>query len=205
MVAGAILHDIGKLEELSYDLATGYSVEGNLVGHIPGLEDTTLLAKWTDSQLDPTLDWDDVRRIRDGWQGKLILKGILDREDALRAVDCGADAIVVSNHGGRQLDGAMSSIAALPAIAAAVGGRTEVHVDGGIQSGQDVFKAIALGAKSTYVGRSMLYGLGAMGEPGVTRALEIIHKELDLTMGLCGVRTVGEIGRDNLVPGTAPA
>ena len=178
---------------------------GNLVGHIPGLEDTTLLAKWTDSQLDPTLDWDDVRRIRDGWQGKLILKGILDREDALRAVDCGADAIVVSNHGGRQLDGAMSSIAALPAIAAAVGGRTEVHVDGGIQSGQDVFKAIALGAKSTYVGRSMLYGLGAMGEPGVTRALEIIHKELETTMGLCGVRTVGEIGRDNLVPGTAPA
>jgi len=178
---------------------------GNLIGHIPGLEDTTALAEWTNRQFDPTLDWDDVRRIRDGWQGKLILKGILDPEDALRAVDCGADAIVVSNHGGRQLDGALSSIAALPAIVEAVGARTEVHVDGGIQSGQAVFKAIALGAKSTYVGRSMLYGLGALGEPGVTRALAIIHKELETTMGLCGVRAIAEIGRHNLVPGTAPA
>ena len=178
---------------------------GNLIGHIPGLGDTTALAEWTNRQFDPTLDWDDVRRIRDGWQGKLILKGILDPEDALRAVDCGADAIVVSNHGGRQLDGALSSIAALPAIVEAVGARTEVHVDGGIQSGQAVFKAIALGAKSTYVGRSMLYGLGAFGEPGVTRALAIIHKELETTMGLCGVRAIAEIGRHNLVPGTAPA
>jgi L-lactate dehydrogenase (cytochrome) len=172
---------------------------GNLVGHIPGLEDTKSLAQWTDGQLDPTLTWDDVRYIRDRWKGKLILKGVLDPEDAVMAAGCGADAIVVSNHGGRQLDGAISTIAALPAVVAAVGHLTEVHLDGGIQSGQDVFKAIALGAKGTYIGRSMLYGLGALGGPGVTKALQIIEKELHTTMGLCGVRSIAEIGPDNLI------
>lgn len=172
---------------------------GNLIGHIPGLDDTTSLSKWTDSQLDPSLNWDDVKYIRDRWKGKLILKGILDPEDAIEAAACGPDAIVVSNHGGRQLDGAVSSIAALPAVVAAVGHLTEVHIDGGIQSGQDVFKAIALGAKGTYIGRSMLYGLGAMGGAGVTKALQIIEKELHTTMGLCGVRSISEIGRNNLV------
>lgn len=172
---------------------------GNLIGHVEGLNETVGLAKWTDSQFDPSLDWDDVRRIRDMWAGKLILKGILDPEDAAHAVDCGADAIIVSNHGGRQLDGALSSIAALPEIVAAVGGRTEVHLDGGIRSGQDVLKAVALGAKGVYIGRSMLYGLGALGEAGVTRSLEIIRKELFTTMGLCGVRSIAELGRDNLI------
>ncbi|MBB3930140.1 L-lactate dehydrogenase (cytochrome) [Kaistia hirudinis] len=172
---------------------------GNLIGHVEGLNETVGLAKWTDSQFDPSLDWDDVRRIRDMWAGKLILKGILDPEDAVHAVDCGADAIIVSNHGGRQLDGALSSIAALPDIVAAVGGRTEVHLDGGIRSGQDVLKAVALGAKGVYIGRSMLYGLGALGEAGVTRSLEIIRKELFTTMGLCGVRSIAELGRDNLI------
>ncbi len=172
---------------------------GNLIGHVEGLNETVGLAKWTDSQFDPSLDWDDVRRIRDMWAGRLILKGILDPEDAAHAVDCGADAIIVSNHGGRQLDGALSSIAALPEIVAAVGGRTEVHLDGGIRSGQDVLKAVALGAKGVYIGRSMLYGLGALGEAGVTRSLEIIRKELFTTMGLCGVRSIAELGRDNLI------
>lgn len=172
---------------------------GNLIGHVEGLNETVGLAKWTDSQFDPSLDWDDVRRIRDMWAGNLILKGILDPEDAAHAVDCGADAIIVSNHGGRQLDGALSSIAALPDIVAAVGGRTEVHLDGGIRSGQDVLKAVALGAKGVYIGRSMLYGLGALGEAGVTRSLEIIRKELFTTMGLCGVRSIAELGRDNLI------
>ncbi|MBN9017698.1 MAG: alpha-hydroxy-acid oxidizing protein [Rhizobiales bacterium] len=172
---------------------------GNLIGHVEGLNETVGLAKWTDSQFDPSLNWDDVRRIRDMWAGKLILKGILDPEDAAHAADCGADAIIVSNHGGRQLDGALSSIAVLPEIVAAVGGRTEVHLDGGIRSGQDVLKAVALGAQGVYIGRSMLYGLGALGEAGVTRSLEIIRKELFTTMGLCGVRSIAELGRDNLI------
>lgn len=174
---------------------------GTLAGHIGNLDDVSALAKWTDGQFDPSLNWSDVKRIRDRWKGKLIIKGILDPDDALRAVECGADAIVVSNHGGRQLDGAVSSISALPAVVSAVGTSVEVHVDGGIQSGQDVFKAIALGARSTYVGRSMLYGLGAMGEQGVTRVLEIIHDGLHKTMGLCGVVSVDEIGPHNLVFG----
>ncbi|MCX5516295.1 L-lactate dehydrogenase [Kaistia algarum] len=172
---------------------------GNLIGHVEGLGDTVSLAKWTDSQFDPSLDWDDIRRIRDLWPGKLILKGVLDPEDAAFAVQCGADAIIVSNHGGRQLDGALSSIAALPDIVAAVGQKTEVHLDGGIRSGQDVFKAVALGAQGTYIGRSMLYGLGAFGEAGVTKALEIIRKELFTTMGLCGVTRIDDIGRDHLI------
>jgi L-lactate dehydrogenase (cytochrome) len=176
---------------------------GNLRGHASGLTGTMSLANWTNSQYDPTLNWDDVRHIRDRWQGKLILKGLIDAEDAIRAVECGADAIIVSNHGGRQLDGAISSISALPAIVAAVGGKTEVHVDGGIQSGQDVYKAIALGAVGTYVGRAMLYGLGALGEDGVSRALTIIHDELYATMGLTGTNSIAEIDRSNLIFGTA--
>ena len=172
---------------------------GNLVGHVEDLGKLDALAKWTDSQYDPALGWDDVRWIRDRWKSKLIVKGIMDPEDAEAAVSCGADAVVVSNHGGRQLDGAISSISALPAVAAAVGNRIEVHVDGGICSGQDVFRALALGAHGTYVGRTMLYGLGAGGEQGVTTALEIVHTELEKTMGLCGVASVDRIGRENII------
>lgn len=172
---------------------------GNLVGHVEDLGKLDALAKWTDSQYDPALGWDDVRWIRDRWKSKLIVKGIMDPEDAEAAVSCGADAVVVSNHGGRQLDGAISSISALPAVVAAVGSRVEVHVDGGIRSGQDVFRALALGARATYVGRTMLYGLGAGGEQGVTTALEIVHTELEKTMGLCGVASVDRIGRENII------
>ena len=144
------------------------------------------LADWTVSQFDASLSWDDVKEIRKQWGGKVIIKGILDAEDARAAVNVGADAIVVSNHGGRQLDGALSSITALPAIVDAVGDKVEVWMDSGIRSGQDVLRAIALGAQGTLIGRAFLYGLGANGQAGVTQALEIIHKELDLTMGLCG-------------------
>ena len=159
---------------------------GNIVGHIEGMGDNALLSEWCARQFDPTLNWDDVRWIRRLWDGKLVLKGIQDAADARIAAETGADALIVSNHGGRQLDGAPSSIVALPRIAEAVGQRLEVHMDGGIRSGQDVLKALALGARGTYIGRSMLYGLGAMGGAGVTRALQIIHKELDLTMAFCG-------------------
>jgi L-lactate dehydrogenase (cytochrome) len=166
---------------------------GNIVGHIDGLGDNALLSEWCARQFDPTLNWDDVRWIRGLWDGKLILKGIQDVEDARTAAATGADALIVSNHGGRQLDGAPSSIVALPRIAEAVGDRLEVHMDGGIRSGQDVLKALALGARGTYIGRSMLYGLGAMGGAGVTRALEIIHKELDLTMAFCGQTRLDQV------------
>jgi len=168
---------------------------GNIVGHIDGMGDNALLSEWCARQFDPTLNWDDVRWIRGLWDGKLVLKGIQDIEDARIAADTGADALIVSNHGGRQLDGAPSSIVALPMIAETVGHRMEVHMDGGIRSGQDVLKAMALGAKGTYIGRSMLYGLGAMGGPGVTRALEIIQKELDLTMAFCGQTDLRAIDR----------
>jgi L-lactate dehydrogenase (cytochrome) len=184
-------------------LGTRRRTFGNLSGHASGMTGAMSLANWTNSQYDPTLTWDDVRHIRDRWPGKLIMKGITDVADAVEAVACGADAIIVSNHGGRQLDGAISSISALPAIAAAVGSQTEVHVDGGIRSGQDVYKAIALGAAGTYIGRAMLYGLGALGEDGVTRVLTMIHDELHATMGLTGTNSVAEIGRDNLIFGTA--
>ena len=170
-------------------------VFGNIVGHAEGCEGIVSLSKWTASQFDPTLDWDDVAWVKKEWGGKLVLKGIQDVEDAKIAVSAGADAIVVSNHGGRQLDGAISSIRALPPIVDAVGDKLEVWMDGGIRSGQDLFKAIALGAKGTLIGRAFNFGLGAMGEAGVTAALEIIRKELDTTMALCGVRTIGEIGR----------
>jgi L-lactate dehydrogenase (cytochrome) len=156
------------------------------------------LSAWTGEQFDPTLSWDDVKRIRDRWGGKLILKGILDPADAELAAQTGAEAIVVSNHGGRQLDGAMSSIAALPAIARAVGSRVEVLMDGGIRSGQDVIKALALGAKGVFIGRAYIYGLGAMGEAGVAKALEIIRRELDVTMALCGLRDVRQVNADIL-------
>jgi L-lactate dehydrogenase (cytochrome) len=166
---------------------------GNIVGHIEGIGSTTLLSEWCAQQFDPTLSWEDVRWIRRLWHGKLIVKGIQDVQDAGHALAAGADAIVVSNHGGRQLDGAISSIRALPLIAEQVGTRIEVHMDGGIRSGQDVLKALALGAKGTYIGRSMLYGLGALGQRGVTRALEIIQKELDLTMAFCGHMRPGDV------------
>ena len=159
---------------------------GNIVGHVKGVKDVSSLADWTVSQFDASLSWEDVKEIRKQWDGKVIIKGILDAEDARNAVNFGADAIVVSNHGGRQLDGALSAIKALPAIVDAVGNKAEVWMDSGIRSGQDVLRAIALGAQGTLIGRAFLYGLGAYGQVGVTQALEIIHKELDLTMGLCG-------------------
>jgi L-lactate dehydrogenase (cytochrome) len=177
---------------------------GNIVGHVQGVEDMSSLSEWTAMQFDPTLNWSDVEWIKKRWGGKLVLKGILDVEDARLAADSGADALIVSNHGGRQLDGAASSITALPAIADAVGRRIEVWMDGGITSGQDVLKAWALGARGTMIGRSFLYGLGALGEAGVTRALEIIHKEMDITMAFCGHRELGNVGREILLPGTFP-
>ncbi len=172
---------------------------GNIVGHAKGVGDTRSLMSWTAEQFDPQLDWDKIARIRDLWGGKLILKGINDPEDARRAADFGADAIVVSNHGGRQLDGAVSSIRMLPEIVKAVGDQTEIHLDSGIRSGQDVLKALAMGAHGTMIGRAFIYGLGAMGEAGVTKALEVIHKELDVTMALCGERNVRDLGRHNLL------
>jgi len=175
---------------------------GNIVGHVTGVENMGSLSEWTAKQFDPALNWGDVEWIKKRWGGKLIIKGIQDVEDAQLAVDSGADALIVSNHGGRQLDGAESSIQALPAIVDAVGSRIEVHMDGGIRSGQDVVKALALGAKGTYIGRAMLYGLGAMGGPGVTRALEIIHRELDLTMAFCGRTTIPMVDKTMLLPGS---
>ncbi|MEZ5883063.1 MAG: alpha-hydroxy acid oxidase [Paracoccaceae bacterium] len=172
---------------------------GNIVGHAKGVGDTASLMSWTAEQFDPQLDWGKIARIRDKWGGKLILKGILDEEDARIAADFGADALVVSNHGGRQLDGALSAIRMLPRIFEAVGDRIEVHMDSGIRSGQDVLKALALGAHGTFIGRAFVHGLGAMGEAGVTRALEVIQKELDISMALCGERKVTELSRDNLL------
>jgi L-lactate dehydrogenase (cytochrome) len=172
---------------------------GNIVGHADGVTDPSSLASWTAEAFDPSLDWNRIREFRSWWDGPVILKGILDEEDAKKALDVGADAIVVSNHGGRQLDGALSSIRMLPRIMDAVGDRIEVHLDSGIRSGQDVLKALALGAKGTMIGRAFVYGLGAMGQQGVTKALEIIHKELDTTMALCGERDVANLGRHNLL------
>jgi L-lactate dehydrogenase (cytochrome) len=170
----------------------------NIVGHAKGVADMASLASWTREQFDPHLSWKDVGWIRERWGGKLILKGILDKEDAVLATETGADAIIVSNHGGRQLDGASSSIMALEEIADAVGDRIEVHMDGGIRSGQDVLKALCLGAKGTYIGRPFLYGLGALGKEGVTKALDIIRKEMDITLALCGKRLVTDMGKDQL-------
>ena len=175
---------------------------GNLVGHVKEVTNMNSLASWTNEQFDPTLSWDDVKWVKEQWGGKLILKGIQDLEDAHLAVASGADAIVVSNHGGRQLDGAPSSISALPEIAQAVGDKIEVWMDGGIRSGQDVLKAWALGARGTMIGRAMVYGLGAMGEEGVLKALQIIHKELDITMAFCGHTNIQTVNTNILLPGT---
>jgi len=172
---------------------------GNIVGHVEGISDTSSLSSWTAEQFDPALDWSKVAKLIEKWDGKTILKGILDAEDAKMAVKVGADAIVVSNHGGRQLDGALSSIRVLPSIMQAVGGEIEVMLDSGIRSGQDVLKAIALGASGTMIGRAYIYGLGAMGQQGVTMALDVIRKELDTTMALCGRRTIDELDRDILL------
>ncbi len=185
-------------------LGTRRRTFGNLVGHVKGVSDMRSLSAWTNEQFDPTLSWADVAWVKAQWGGKLILKGIQDVEDAKLAVASGADALVVSNHGGRQLDGAQSSIEALPPIVAAVGDQIEVWMDGGIRSGQDVLKAWALGARGTMIGRAMAYGLGAMGEAGVTRALEILHKELDITMAFCGHTNIQNVDQRILLPGTFP-
>ena len=171
---------------------------GNIVGHAKGVEDLSSLSAWTAEQFDPKLSWDDIEWIKKRWGGPLILKGILDVEDAKRSLDTGADAIIVSNHGGRQLDGAPSSISVLAEIVDAVGKKIEIHMDGGIRSGQDVLKALCIGTKGVYIGRPFIYGLAAMGKKGVTKSLEIIRNELDITMALCGERDVNNLDRSNL-------
>ena len=177
---------------------------GNIVGHVDGVADMSSLSSWTADQFDPTLNWNDVEWIKKRWGGKLILKGLMDAEDARLAAQSGADALVVSNHGGRQLDGAPSSIEALPSMVHAAGKDIEVWMDGGIRSGQDVLKARALGAQGVLIGRSFLYGLGAYGQAGVSKALSIIHKELDTTMAFCGHTNINQVGREIFVPGTFP-
>jgi L-lactate dehydrogenase (cytochrome) len=172
---------------------------GNIVGHAKGVKDLSALSSWTAEQFDPTLNWDDVKRIKDRWGGKLILKGIMDSEDAELAAKSGADALIVSNHGGRQLDGAQSSISALPEVVRTVGNRIEVLMDGGVRTGQDVIKALALGAKGVMIGRPYIYGLGALGEAGVTMSLDIIRKELDMTMALCGLRDIKQVDANILL------
>jgi L-lactate dehydrogenase (cytochrome) len=182
-------------------LATPRRTFRNIVGHAKGVTDLANLTAWTNEQFDPLLDWSKVRRIKDQWGGKLILKGILDADDARMALDVGADALIVSNHGGRQLDGALSTIRALPSVVRAVGDKTEVFLDSGIRSGQDVLKALALGAKGTFIGRAYVHGLGAMGQAGVTKALEVIQKEMDITMALCGCQKARDFGPEHvLVP-----
>ncbi|MES2414723.1 MAG: alpha-hydroxy acid oxidase [Pseudomonadota bacterium] len=178
---------------------------GNLVGHVKAVSDMSSLAVWTREQFDPRLSWADVAWVRERWDGKLVLKGIQDVEDARLAAQSGADAIVVSNHGGRQLDGTQSSISALPPIVEAVGDKIEVWMDGGIRSGQDVLRAWAMGARGTMIGRAAVYGLGAMGEAGVTKALQLIHNELDVTMAFCGHTDIRNVDRNILLPGTCPA
>ena len=172
---------------------------GNIIGHVEGIKDPSSLHAWTAEQFDPSLDWSKVEKLMNEWGGKVILKGILDADDARQAAKLGPDAIVVSNHGGRQLDGALSSIRVLPQVLDAVGDQVEVHLDSGIRSGQDVLKALAMGAKGTMIGRAFIYGLGAMGQKGVTTTLEVIHKELDISMALCGRRDIREVDRDILL------
>lgn len=177
---------------------------GNIVGHVDGVADMSSLSSWTADQFDPSLNWSDVEWIKKRWGGKLILKGVMDAQDARLAAQSGADALIVSNHGGRQLDGAPSSIEALPSMVEAAGKDIEVWMDGGIRSGQDVLKARALGAQGTLIGRSFLYGLGAFGQEGVTKALQIIQKELDITMAFCGHTDINRVGKEILLPGTYP-
>jgi L-lactate dehydrogenase (cytochrome) len=196
---GAMMQVLSRPRWCLNMLSTRRHSFGNIVGHAKGVGDLSSLSSWTAEQFDPKLAWSDIDWIRKRWGGKLILKGILDPEDAKMAAKTGADAIIVSNHGGRQLDGAQSSISALPAIIDAVSRDIEVHFDGGIRSGQDVLKAICLGAKSTYIGRAYVYGLGAHGEAGVSEALDIIYKELDTTMALCGERLLSNLGQHNLL------
>ncbi|MFK7877940.1 MAG: L-lactate dehydrogenase [Paracoccaceae bacterium] len=172
---------------------------GNIVGHVNGITDTANLGAWTAEQFDPALDWGKIEKLMAQWDGKVVLKGVLDADDAKMAAKLGADAIIVSNHGGRQLDGALSSIRMLRPILDAVGDEVEVHLDSGIRSGQDVLKAMAMGAKGTYIGRAFIYGLGAMGQKGVETALEVIRKELDTSMALCGETQIGDLGRHNLL------
>ncbi len=172
---------------------------GNIVGHAKGVTDPGSLSSWTAEAFDPSLNWERIKEFRSWWDGPVILKGILDEDDAREAMNVGADAIVVSNHGGRQLDGALSSIRMLPRIMDVVGDKMEVHLDSGIRTGQDVLKAIALGAKGTMIGRAFVYGLGARGQQGVTEALQVIHKELDTSMALCGERNITDLGRHNLL------
>ncbi len=196
------LLDMALHPRWSWDMArTQRRTFRNVVGHAKGVTSLRDLNAWSNANYDPQLDWGKVRKLRDKWGGKLILKGILDAEDARMALDVGADAILVSNHGGRQLDGALSTIRSLPQVVRAVGDQMEVYLDGGVRSGQDVLKALAMGAKSTFIGRSFLYGLGAMGQAGVTKALEVIQKEMDITMALCGVQKAREFSREHvLVP-----
>jgi len=176
-------------------LKTNHHKFGNIVGHVKGVNNINDVAQWVRQQFDPALSWNDVEWIKKQWGGKLIIKGIMDAEDAKLAIQAGADAIIVSNHGGRQLDGAPSTLEVLPHIVDAVGTKTDIHFDGGIRSGQDVLKAVALGAKACYIGRAFLYGLGAAGEQGVTKALEIIQNELDLTMAFCGHTDINNVDR----------
>ena len=199
LTPASVLNMMTKLPWGLEMLGTKRRFFGNIVGHAKGVKDPSSLSTWTSQAFDPSLDWKRIAQFKEWWGGKLIVKGIMEPEDARRAAEVGADAIVVSNHGGRQLDGAPSSIRALPAIMDAVGERVEVHLDSGIRSGQDVLKALALGAKGTMIGRAFVYGLGAMGQAGVTRALEVIHKELDTTMALVGERDVHALGRHNLI------
>ena len=178
---------------------------GNIVGHASGVSDTSSLSAWTSQQFDPALSWDDVAWIKDKWGGKIIIKGIMEPEDAHLAVKSGADALIVSNHGGRQLDGALTSIEALPAIVDAIGkDDIEIYLDSGVRSGQDVIRSIAMGARGVFIGRPFLYGLGAMGGAGVTKALEVIYNEADLTMAFCGLRNIKDVNKSILVPGTYP-
>ena len=178
---------------------------GNIVGHASGVSDTSSLSAWTSQQFDPALSWDDVAWIKDKWGGKIIIKGIMEPEDAHLAVKSGADALIISNHGGRQLDGALPSIEALPAIVDAVGkDNIEIYLDSGVRSGQDVIRSVAMGARGVFIGRPFLYGLGAMGEAGVTKALEVIRNEADLTMAFCGLRNIKDVNKSILVPGTYP-
>ena len=178
---------------------------GNIVGHASGVSDTSSLSAWTSQQFDPALSWDDVAWIKDKWGGKIIIKGIMEPEDAHLAVKSGADALIVSNHGGRQLDGALPSIEALPAIVDAVGkDNIEIYLDSGVRSGQDVIRSVAMGARGVFIGRPFLYGLGALGEAGVTKALEVIRNEADLTMAFCGLRNIKDVNKSILVPGTYP-